>query len=111
MNVISKRGLTQLIESAKLDKDTRKELDAWYRVARAASWRHLADVQGEFPATDQVGRVLVFDIRHNRYRLVTIIHYAREKEGRVTMGHIYIRSFLAHREYDNRTNWDKGVKR
>ncbi len=98
MNVISKRGLTQLIESAKLDKDTRKELDAWYRVARAASWRHLADVQGEFPATDQVGRVLVFDIRHNRYRLVTRVDFRRQK--------LYVKAVLNHKEYD-REEWKK----
>jgi mRNA interferase HigB len=98
VNVISKRGLTQLIESAKLDKDTRKELDAWYRVARAASWRHLADVQGEFPATDQVGRVLVFDIRHNRYRLVTRVDFRRQK--------LYVKAVLNHKEYD-REEWKK----
>jgi mRNA interferase HigB len=41
---------------------------------------------------------------------VTILHYSRRKEDRVTEGHIYIRAFLTHREYDNRANWDKGVK-
>jgi mRNA interferase HigB len=39
-----------------------------------------------------------------------VIHYSRQKEGRATEGHIYIRSFLTHRQYDNRANWDKGVK-
>jgi len=39
----------------------------------------------------------IFNIRQNRYRLVTIIHYAREKDDRITEGHIYIRSFLTHR--------------
>jgi mRNA interferase HigB len=42
--------------------------------------------------------------------LITIIHYGREKEGRLTMGHLYIRSFLTHQEYDNRSNWNKGVQ-
>ena len=26
-------------------------------------------------------------------------------------GHIYIRSFLTHKQYDNPANWDKGVTR
>jgi mRNA interferase HigB len=41
--------------------------------------------------------------------LVTIIHYSRVKDGRITEGHIYIRSFLTHRQYDNPSQWDKGV--
>lgn len=40
-----------------------------------------------------------------------IIHYARVKDGRTTEGHIYIRSFLTHKQYDNPANWDKGVAR
>src|SRR5664279_6500883 len=59
---------------------------------------------------DNVERYVIFNIRQNRYRLVTIIHYSREKEGRTTEGHIYIRSFLTHKQYDKRANWDKGIK-
>jgi mRNA interferase HigB len=54
---------------------------------------------------------VIFNIRQNRYRLVTIIHYARDKDGRVTQGHIYIGSFITHQQYENRTNWDKGIRR
>jgi mRNA interferase HigB len=28
-------------------------------------------------------------------------------EGEQTKGHVYIRSFLTHKEYDNPDNWDK----
>ena len=31
------------------------------------------------------------------------------KEGGITEGHIYIRSFLTHKQYDNPAKWDKGV--
>jgi len=44
-------------------------------------------------------------------RLVTIIHYSRQKGGRITEGHVYIRSLLTHKQYDDRKNWDKGVKK
>lgn len=37
--------------------------------------------------------------------LVTVIHYA--KTERRTHGHVYIRSFLTHKEYDNPANWDR----
>ncbi|MGO9273788.1 MAG: type II toxin-antitoxin system HigB family toxin [Terriglobia bacterium] len=54
---------------------------------------------------------VIFNIRRNRYRLVTIVHYSRERYGRLTEGHIYIRRFLTHKQYDNPANWDKGVTR
>jgi len=57
------------------------------------------------------GSVCDFNIRRNRYRLVTIIHYSRQKGGRITEGHVYIRSLLTHKQYDDRKNWDKGVKK
>ena len=54
---------------------------------------------------------VIFNMLQNRYRLMIIIHYARVKDGRTTEGHIYIRSFLTHKQYDNPANWDKGVAR
>ena len=56
---------------------------------------------------DSVDGYVVFNIRHNRYRLITIIHYAKTTSERQTQGHVYIRSFLTHEEYDNRSNWDR----
>jgi hypothetical protein len=50
---------------------------------------------------------VVFNILPNRYRLVTVIHYAKTTGERQTEGHVYIRSFLTHKEYDNPGNWDK----
>lgn len=50
---------------------------------------------------------VIFNIRQKRYRLVTIIHYARTTNQKRTQGHVYIRSFLTHKEYDNPANWDR----
>jgi mRNA interferase HigB len=91
--------------------DAAKETMAWRNIAKAACWRNLMEVRQVFKDADAVDGYVIFDIPRNRYRLVTIIHYSREKEGRITEGHIYIRSFLTHREYENRANWDKGVVR
>ena len=60
-----------------------------------------------FKDADYVDGYVVFNIRQNRYRLITIIHYAKTRDGKQTGGHIYIRSFLTHKEYDNRNNWDR----
>jgi hypothetical protein len=50
--------------------DVRDEVIAWYRVARASVWRSLADVRRTYTDADQVGAVLIFNIRQNRYRLI-----------------------------------------
>ena len=65
------------------------------------------EIRQTFSDADNVDGYVIFNVRRNRYRLVTIVHYARERGGKPTMGHIYIRSFLTHKEYDDRTNWDK----
>jgi len=96
MNVVTRK---HLIEAEEQYQDAAKEIRAWYKIANGARWRNFLEVQH------------VFNVRGNRYRLITIIHYSREKNGRITEGHIYIRSFLTHREYDNQANWDKGVRR
>ncbi len=64
-----------------------------------------------FKDADAVEEYVVFNIRRNRYRLVTIIHYSRLRDERLTEGHVYVRSFLAHKEYDNPAKWDQGVPR
>ena len=108
MNVVTRN---HLIEAKGKYQDAAKEIDAWYKVAKTARWRNFVEVRQAFTDADAVDGYVIFNIRRNRYRLVTIIHYSREKDGRLTEGHIYIRSFLTHQEYDTRSNWDKGVNR
>jgi mRNA interferase HigB len=92
-------------------QDAANEIDAWYKVAKTARWRNFVEVRQAFTDADAADGYVIFNIRRNRYRLITIIHYSREKDGRLTEGHIYIRSFLTHQEYDTQSNWDKGVNR
>jgi mRNA interferase HigB len=106
MNVVT---LNHLIGAKGEYQDAAKEIDAWYKVAKTARWRNFVEVRQAFKDADAVDGYVIFNIRQNRYRLVTVIHYSREKEGRLTEGHIYIRSFLTHQQYDTRSNWDKGV--
>jgi mRNA interferase HigB len=108
MNVVTRR---HLLEAEQQSPDAAKELRAWYKVAVGARWRSFLEVRQVFADADSVGDYVVFNVRRNRYRLITIIHYSRELGGRITEGHIYIRSFLTHREYDDKGKWDKEVKR
>ena len=108
MHVITRK---HLIEAGKHYPDAEPELQAWYKIAKNNKWRNFVEVRQTFTDADHVDGYVIFNIRGNRYRLVTIIHYARDKQGRLSEGHIYIRSFLTHKQYDNRNNWDKGVRK
>jgi mRNA interferase HigB len=108
MHVVTREHLSRAEENY---PEAAREIRAWYKIASAARWRNFVEVRQVFKDADEVDGYVIFNIRQNRYRLVTIIHYARELEDRITQGHIYIRAFLTHRGYNNRANWDKGVKR
>jgi mRNA interferase HigB len=108
VQIITRKHLS---EAAEHYPDAAREIWAWYRIANDARWRNFVEVRAIIHDADDVDGYVIFNIRQNRYRLVTIIHYAREKDGRTTMGRIYIRAFLTHRQYDTRANWDKGVDR
>jgi mRNA interferase HigB len=78
-------------------------LRLWVNQAKAASWENFADVRRTISSADQLavasGRtVVVFNIAHNRYRLITAIHYNR--------GIVYTLRLLTHKEYD-RNAWKK----
>ncbi|WP_433970398.1 type II toxin-antitoxin system HigB family toxin [Tunturiibacter gelidiferens] len=99
--------LKHLKEAATQYPDAAKEIAAWHKIVTEARWTSFVDVRQTFPDADAVDNYVIFDVRRNRYRLVVIIHYARVRDGKPTMGHVYIRSFLTHKEYDNPDNWDK----
>jgi mRNA interferase HigB len=76
--------------------DAAESLSAWLKNATLATWRSLAEVRKVYSHADPVmvesGRtVVVFNIRGNRYRLITAIHYNRQV--------IYTLKFLTHAEY------------
>ena len=99
--------LRHLREAAARYPDAAKEIAAWYAFIKDGKWTNFVELRRVFPDSDYVDGYVVFNIRQNRYRLITIIHYARMRNGVQTAGHLYIRSFLTHREYDHRDNWDK----
>jgi mRNA interferase HigB len=87
--------------------DAANEIQAWTALVGAVRWHNFEDVRRMFKDADAVDGYVIFNIRHNRYRLITVIHYAKTMTERKTEGHVYIRSFLTHKEYDNRSNWDR----
>jgi mRNA interferase HigB len=102
--IVTQKYLNQAMET---HKDAADEIKAWAAIVKAVLWHNFAEVQSTFKDADNVNEYVIFDIRHNRYRLVTVIHYAKTTKGKRTEGHVYIRSFLTHKEYDNPKNWDR----
>lgn len=99
--------LKHLNEAATKYPEAAKEIAAWYKVVADIRWTSFIEIRQTFPDADNADGYVVFNIRRNRYRLLTVVHYAKERTGKMTQGHVYIRSFLTHKEYDNKANWDK----
>lgn len=93
MHIISRTALTAF---ATTHPDAKAPLDAWFKVASAATWQSLVQVRETYPHADLVGRLTVFNIGGNKYRLITKITYPKQD----TQGTIYIRNVLTHAEYD-----------
>jgi len=68
----------------------------WYRVAKRAIWRNLAEVRLDLPSADAVGVFTVFNIAGNKYRLISAIKYRWQV--------VYIRAILTHVDY-SREKW------
>jgi mRNA interferase HigB len=92
--------IKRLQQASEAHREAATEIGAWTRIVKAARWRNFQELRATFPDADDVDGVVVFNIRHNRYRLIVAVHYAKVVEGRSTLGHVYIGSFMTHKEYD-----------
>ena len=88
MRIIARRTLMQ--KAAKYG-DCVDQAGAWYRVARAASWKSLAEARDTYRHADIVGELTVFNLKGNAYRLIVYIDYSHQI--------IYIKDLLSHADY------------
>jgi mRNA interferase HigB len=72
MHVISFKKIRELIV---VHPDSEAPLKSWYSTAKKAHWQNLAEVQQRYLHADLVGKYLVFNISHNKYRLIAHIVY------------------------------------
>jgi mRNA interferase HigB len=93
LHIISRKKLK---EAAAHHNDIEASLDVWFRIAKRATWQGLAEVRKTFAGADAVERWTIFNIKGNRYRLITEINYRFQR--------LYIRHVLTHAEYD-REKW------
>lgn len=89
MHIITRKRLNDF---AQKHPDATSALQHWYKLARGKDFNSFVELRKTFPTADQVGKLTVFNIGGNKFRLIAAIHYNRRK--------VYIRAVLTHREYD-----------
>ncbi len=68
------------------------------RIAKAARWQNLIDVQRTYATAKAVGDLTVFNVKGNTYRLIARIRYDLQI--------LYVRTVLTHAQYD-KGDWKK----
>lgn len=92
MRIISLKTLREFWEKPE-HKDAEGHLKSWYKVINEKNWNHPNDIIGNFRNADQVGNgIIVFNICHNKYRLIVKFRYDKQ------IG--YIRFIGTHKLYD-----------
>src|SRR4029079_2139175 len=89
MNVIS---FKRIREFTLTHRDSASGLKAWFTTAKRSRWRSLAELKQFYPTADLVGRYTVFNIKGNKYRLISRIVYRSQT--------VFIVAILTHAEYD-----------
>jgi len=89
VRIISRRRIG---EACKQHAEWDASLTGWYRIVKAARWDNFSDVRQSLNNADSVGTCVVFNISHNRCRLVSYINYKAKI--------VYILHILSHVEYD-----------
>lgn len=97
MHIITSKRLQAASEEF---PEAAKEIGSWRRIVKLARWQNFVELRASFPDADDVDGFIVFNLKHNRYRLIAAVHYAKVIDGRLTLGHVYIGAFLTHRDYD-----------
>lgn len=67
-----------LQKAARRHADLTNTLTVWRTVIAAARWANLAELKADFPSADYVPPFTVFNVKGNRYRLITLIDYAEQ---------------------------------
>ncbi|MGH9687129.1 MAG: type II toxin-antitoxin system HigB family toxin [Candidatus Acidiferrales bacterium] len=91
MRIISRKAIK---DAAAKHPEWSASLNAWYKVTKSADWNNFAEVRNSWKRSDVVGRYVVFDISHNRCRLIATVKYKWKM--------VYVRHVVSHAEYDEK---------
>jgi mRNA interferase HigB len=89
MHIISRRALSQFWQKY---PDSETALIRWFKLMKSSNFQTFDELRSVFPSADLVGDLIIFNVGGNKYRLITSIHFNRQK--------VYIRYILTHSEYD-----------
>lgn len=89
-------AVSRLREAAARFPDVATQIEDWYAIVKAATWKNLVEVQQTYKTAEAVGNFTVFNIKGNRYRLIVSINYQKQI--------VYFKYFLTHAEY-NKDTW------
>lgn len=93
MRIIAKKILVAFYSKY---SDAETALEEWYEKTQNADWDNFAQLRNTFNSADSIGnKRIVFNIKGNNYRLITIILF------RIKM--VYIRFIGTHNEYSKLT--------
>lgn len=89
MHVISRKRLREFYLH---HGDVAEVLDDWFLTVSKSSWHSLIELQNTYPQAEAVSNFTVFNIKGNKYRLITSINYNKQI--------VYVKYVLTHAEYD-----------
>ena len=89
MHVVSPKRVKDAISA---HPEWEASLKTWLRVSKTAGWRNSADLKQTWSNFEKVGICYVFDIMHNRCRLIAHIDFTYQL--------VFVRRILSHAEYD-----------
>ncbi|HET7360670.1 MAG TPA: type II toxin-antitoxin system HigB family toxin [Salinimicrobium sp.] len=90
MRVIPKRALREFWEK---NPDAKIPLKEWYNLVSKVVWQNPNEIVEIFPSADIIGNNrVVFNICHNKYRLIVVFRY------KIQMA--FIRFIDTHQKYD-----------
>ena len=84
-------GQVTLQKAARKNADVANALAMWRAVVAAAGWTNFAQLKADFPSADYVSPFTVFNVKGNKYRLITLVDY--------TECIIVVRDVLTHAIY------------
>jgi mRNA interferase HigB len=89
MHIITHKRLREFWQ---IHPDAEEPLMHWYETTENAQWHNMAELRQSFPAADLVGRLTVFNIAGNKYRLIARVEYRWQR--------VFVRHIMPHADYD-----------
>jgi mRNA interferase HigB len=85
-------GLDKISDAVAQHKEWEASLTSWKKMTEGASWRNFPEVRKTRKDADPVGTCIVFNIAHNRARLISRVMYDLQT--------VAVLRVIDHAEYD-----------